>query len=56
MDRERKPGERLVVRDAATMRANDDPKPFVWKNADEILDSLARYLQRVSGNNHQTHY
>ena len=30
---------------------NDDPKPFVWKKtADEILDSLARYLQRVSGN------
>lgn len=30
---------------------NDDPKPFVWKKtAEEILDSLARYLQRVSGN------
>jgi hypothetical protein len=29
---------------------NDDPKPFVWtKTADEILDSLSRYLQRVSG-------
>jgi transposase len=29
---------------------NDDPKPFVWKKtADEILDSLARYLQRVTG-------
>jgi transposase len=29
---------------------NDDPKPFVWKKtAEEILDSLARYLQRVSG-------
>jgi hypothetical protein len=29
---------------------NDDPKPFVWKKtAEEILDSLARYLQRISG-------
>src|ERR1019366_3587557 len=32
---------------------NDDPKPFVWKKtADEILDSLARYLQRISGAGH----
>ena len=32
---------------------NDDPKPFVWKKtADEILDSLARYLQRISGAAH----
>src|SRR5258705_12546885 len=30
---------------------NDDPKPFVWKKtAEEILNSLARYLQRASGN------
>jgi transposase len=29
---------------------NEDPKPFVWKkSAEEILDSLARYLQRVTG-------
>src|SRR6266568_936792 len=29
---------------------NNDPKPFVWKKtAQEILDSLARYLQRVTG-------
>jgi hypothetical protein len=29
---------------------NEDPKPFVWKKtAEEILDSLARYLQHVSG-------
>ena len=28
---------------------NDDPKPFVWKKtAEEILDSLARYLQRLA--------
>jgi transposase len=29
---------------------NQDPKPFVWtKTADEILGSLARYCQRISG-------
>ena len=32
---------------------NEDPKPFVWKKtAAEILDSLARYLQRISGAGH----
>src|SRR6266853_378533 len=32
---------------------NDNPKPFVWKkSAEEILDSLARYLQRISGAGH----
>jgi hypothetical protein len=32
---------------------NDSPKPFVWKKtAEEILDSLARYLQRISGGEH----
>ena len=32
---------------------NDDPKPFVWKKtAEEILDSLSRYLQRTSGAGH----
>jgi transposase len=32
---------------------NADPKPFVWtKTADEILDSLARYCQRISGAGH----
>jgi transposase len=32
---------------------NDDPKPFVWsKTADEILDSLTRYIQRISGVGH----
>jgi transposase len=32
---------------------NEDPKPFVWtKTAEEILDSLARYLQRISGAGH----
>jgi transposase len=29
---------------------NDDPRPFVWhKTADEILDTLAQYCQRISG-------
>jgi transposase len=32
---------------------NVDPRPFVWKKtAEEILDSLARYLQRISGGEH----
>jgi transposase len=32
---------------------NADPKPFVWKKtAEEILDSLARYLQRISDAGH----
>jgi transposase len=35
---------------AWTRNWNEDPKPFVWKKtAEEILDSLARYLQRISG-------
>jgi transposase len=32
---------------------NADPRPFAWKKtAEEILDSLARYLQRISGGEH----
>ena len=32
---------------------NDDPRPFVWtKTADEILDSIAAYCQRISGAGH----
>jgi transposase len=32
---------------------NEHPKPFVWKKtAEEILDSLSRYLQRISGAAH----
>jgi transposase len=32
---------------------NDDPKPFVWhKTADEILDNLADYCQRISDSGH----
>src|SRR5919204_156885 len=32
---------------------NDNPKPFVWhKNADQILDSLAAYCQRINDSRH----
>jgi transposase len=32
---------------------NADPKPFVWKKtAEEILDSLAKYIQRISSAGH----
>ena len=32
---------------------NDEPKPFVWhKTADEILDTLAAYCQRISDSGH----
>jgi transposase len=32
---------------------NQDPKPFAWKKtAEEILDSLSRYLQRISDAGH----
>ncbi|MGO9501066.1 MAG: IS630 family transposase [Streptosporangiaceae bacterium] len=32
---------------------NDDPGPFVWtKTADEILESLARYLQLINDSGH----
>jgi transposase-like protein/transposase len=32
---------------------NTNPKPFVWiKTAEEILDSLARYIARISGAGH----
>jgi transposase len=32
---------------------NADPKPFTWtKTAEEILDSLARYIARISGAEH----
>jgi hypothetical protein len=34
-------------------RWNADPKPFIWtKTADEILDRLASYLQRIPGAGH----
>ena len=32
---------------------NEHPKPFLWtKTAEQILDSLARYLRRISGAGH----
>ncbi len=32
---------------------NDEPRPFVWhRTADEILDSLASYCQRISDSGH----
>jgi len=32
---------------------NDDPKPFVWhKSADEILETLAAYCERISDSGH----
>ena len=32
---------------------NEDPRPFIWtKSADQILDSLARLLQRTTGAGH----
>jgi transposase len=32
---------------------NENPRPFVWhKTADEILESLAAYCQRISGSGH----
>ena len=32
---------------------NENPRPFVWKKtAEEILDSLAKYIARISGGGH----
>jgi hypothetical protein len=32
---------------------NDDPKPFVWtKTADQIVENLAGYLQRINNSGH----
>ena len=32
---------------------NEDPKPFVWtKTAEEILDALASYCQRITDSGH----
>jgi transposase len=37
------------IRDWITNR-NDDPKPFTWaKSADDILERLNSYLQRIPG-------
>ena len=38
---------------AWTKNWNEDPTPFTWtKTAEEILDSLARFCQRISGAGH----
>jgi hypothetical protein len=32
---------------------NEDPRPFVWtKTADQILDTLAHYCQRINDSEH----
>ncbi|HTP17920.1 MAG TPA: IS630 family transposase, partial [Streptosporangiaceae bacterium] len=32
---------------------NENPRPFAWtKTAEEILNSLARYIERISGGGH----
>ena len=32
---------------------NENPRPYVWvKTADEILKSIARYCERISGTGH----
>jgi transposase len=34
-------------------RWNDEPRPFVWhKTADQILESLAAYCERISDSGH----
>jgi hypothetical protein len=51
-------GHRSVAELEADLNAwiqawNDDPKPFVrTKTADEILDNLAGYLQRINNSGH----
>jgi transposase len=54
-----KRGSHRSVRDlVASIRAwvanwNDDPRPYVWhKSADEILESLAAYCQRINDSGH----
>ncbi len=54
-----KRGSHRSVRDlVASIRTwianwNDEPKPYVWhKSADEILDSLASYCQRINDSGH----
>jgi hypothetical protein len=32
---------------------NDNPRPFVWtKTADQILDTIASYCQRINNSGH----
>ena len=33
---------------------NKDPRPFIWtKSADDILETIAEYCQRITGPRHQ---
>jgi transposase len=54
----RRSAHRSVAELEADIRAwtaawNEDPKPFVWtKTADEILENLAGYLQRINNSGH----
>jgi transposase len=54
----RRSAHRSVVELEADVRKwinewNKDPKPFVWtKTADEILETLAAYCQRINGSGH----
>lgn len=54
----RRSAHRSVVELEADVRAwmnerNTDPKPFVWtKDADEILETLAAYCQRIGDSGH----
>jgi transposase len=54
----RRSAHRSVVELEADVRAwinewNTDPKPFVWtKTADQILDTLAAYCQRINDSGH----
>ena len=54
-----KRGSHRSVRDlTASIRTwitnwNDEPKPYIWhKSADEILDSIANYCQRINDSGH----
>ena len=41
------------VQSYETVEPHDSPKPFAWtKTADDILERLASYLQRIPGAGH----
>jgi transposase len=54
----RRSSHRSVAEPEADLNAwiqawNDNPKPFVWtKTADQILENLADYLQRINNSEH----
>jgi hypothetical protein len=48
-----KPQKDKNIRSAVFLEGNEDPKPFAWtKTADEILDRLTAYLQRIPDAGH----